>query len=111
MDEDHAYAFKQSTSYARSLIVVTWVVVGFLLTASYKSILLATMTNIYYEKTVDTIDDVLASDRTLWLASDTVIPYLMATDPRKKVQELANGAVSYKQGRGTWEDLKEVHLG
>ena len=84
-------------------------VVGFLLTTSYKSVLLAMMTNIYYEKTIDTIDDMLSSERTVsvWVTNDTKIPYHMALDPRMKVQELAKRVVLYNHGRGQWEDIKD----
>ena len=107
MDEDHNYAFKQSNSYARSLIVFKWMVVGFLLTTSYKSVLLAMMTNIYYEKTIDTIDDMFSSERKLWAPNETGFRDLMALDPRKKVQELAERVVSYHHGGGQWEDIKD----
>ena len=69
------------------------------------------MTNIYYEETVDNIDEMVASERTLWVASDTLIPFVMASDPREKVQQLVKGARYYKQGRGTWEDIRDVHMG
>ena len=107
MDQDHTYAFKQSNSYARSLIVFKWMVVGFLLTTSYKSVLLAMMTNIYYEKTIDTIDDMLSSERKLWQMEDSFVVDLMALDPRMKVQELAERVVSYNHGGGQWEDIKD----
>ena len=107
MDKDHNYVFKQSNSYARSLIVFKWMVVGFLLTTSYKSVLLAMMTNIYYEKTIDTIDDMFSSERILWVPNETGFRDLMALDPRMKVQELAERVVSYHHGRGQWEDIKD----
>ena len=65
------------------------------------------MTNIYYEKTIDTIDDMFSSERTLWLANDTSIRDPMARDPRMKVQELEERAVGYNHGRGQWEDIKD----
>ena len=104
LDEDHSYAFRQSTSYARSLIVFKWVVVGFLLTTMYKSILLSIMTKIYHEETIDTLDDMLASERRLWVAGDSLLPVLMKYDPRAKVQKLANRITFYNAGRGTRED-------
>ena len=107
---DNNYAFKRSTSYARSLIVFKWMIAGFMLTISYKSVLRAMMMNIYYEETIDTIDDMLASERTLWVASDSILPVLLASDPRMKVQQLAKRAIYYKHGRGQWEDLKELHM-
>ena len=65
------------------------------------------MTNIYYEKTIDTIDDMFSSERTLWLANDTSIQYQMATDSRLKVRELRERAVIYSHGEGQWEDFKD----
>ena len=58
------------------------------------------MTNVYYEQTVDNIDEMVASGRTLWVASDTAIPFLLASDPRDKVQQMAKGAKSYKPREG-----------
>ena len=105
------YAIKRSTSYARSLIVFKWMIVGFMLTISYKSVLRAMMMNIYYEKTIDTIDDVLASERTFMVLSDSILPFLLATDPRMKVQELAERVIFYKYGIGQENDSHQIHEG
>ena len=99
------YAIKRSTSYARSLIVFKWMIVGFMLTISYKSVLRAMMINIYYEETIDTIDDMLASERTLWVPSDTILPALLESDPRMEVRDLAERARFYKAGTGRPDDL------
>ena len=93
------------------MIVSKWIVFGFILTASYKSILLAMMTTLSYEKTIDTIDDVLKSERKLWLASDTLILNQLETDPRMRYNELAERATLYTNGKLQWEDLKYVHQG
>ena len=98
------YVSKKSSSYARSIIVFKWMLVGFLFSIGYKSVLRAMMTNIYYEKTIDTIDDMLASERTLWVASDAYISVLMASDPRSKVKELMKRVQFYKWGSGEYED-------
>ena len=111
LDEDHDYVFQHSTSYARSLIVSKWIVIGFLLTASYKSMLLAMMTTLSHEKTIDTIDDVLKSERKLWVPSDTNILMQLKTDPRRRYKELGERATPYTNGRMQWEDLKDVFLG
>ena len=116
MDEDHDYVFKNSNSFARSLIVLKWSVLAFLLTNSYRSVLLAMMTNISYENTIDTIDDLLESGRTLWVAKDTGVdgyslPSLLATDPRMKIKELSKQTVYFNFGTGQWEDLKDMAQG
>ena len=64
------------------------------------------MMNVYYEKTIDTIDDMLASGRTFMVASDTVFPVLLASDPRMKVNELAERAQFYRHGTG---QAKSIH--
>ena len=99
------YAIQRSTSYARSLIVFKWMIVGFILTISYKSVLRAMMMNIYYEKTIDSIEDMLASERTLWAASDTILRVLLASEPRKKVKDLVERVHFYKAGTGRPDDL------
>ena len=55
------------------------------------------MTNISYESTIDTIDDMLESERTLWLPKDTDTPALIASDPRIKVQELLKQYTKFAQ--------------
>ena len=75
-------------------------IVGFFLTMSYKSVLRGMMMKVYHEKTIDTIDDMLASERILMIQSDLGIPGLMARDPRIKVNELAARAQHYRMGTG-----------
>ena len=87
-------------------------VLGFLLTLFYKTVLQAMLTYVSYEKTIDTIDDMVASDRKLWASSDTVIRDLLDSDPRVQVKKIAQRTTSYTHGRGTWEEVGEnVHLG
>ena len=73
---------------ARSLIVLKWTVLGFLLTISYKSVLRAMMMKQEYEDTIDTIDDVLLSERQLMVAKGTRIKYLLEADPRIQIKKL-----------------------
>ena len=66
------------------------------------------MTNISYENTIDTIDDMLESERTLWVPKDTAIPVLLASDPRIIVKELSKQTVYFNWGLGQWEDVKDM---
>ena len=67
-----------------------WMVVGFFFSISYKSVLRAMMIKVEYEKTMDTIDDILQSEMPIMMASDIdTFPYLMKTDPRKKIEALS----------------------
>ena len=47
------------------------------------------MIRIDYEKTIDTIDDMLQSDIPIMMCSDTHMPILLKNDPREKVKALA----------------------
>ena len=66
-----------------------WMLVGFFLTISYKSVLRSMLMNVYYENTIDSIYDMLESDRTLRVASDTYIKDLLLSDPRIEVKQFA----------------------
>ena len=105
---DTNYAHKLSSSKARSLIVFKWMIVGFLLTISYKSVLRAMLMKVYYAETIDSIDDMLKSERTLMMAGDSIIPHLIASDPREKVKKLAGRISFYKFGSGRRSDFKHI---
>ena len=109
--DEQNYIFKSYSSKARSLVVFKWMMVGFLLTCSYKSVLRAILMKTYYEDTIDTIDDMLDSSRTFMVQSDNLIPWLLASDPRLKVKELARRVHFYKHGTGQSKDLKRIAQG
>ena len=79
-------------------------IIGFFLTLSYKSDLRAMMMKEYHEDTIDNIDDMLASERQFMVPGDTVLPYLLALDPRIKVKKLAERAqfFQHRSGYGTY---------
>ena len=54
---DKNFALQKSNSKARTWIVFKWMIVGFFLTVSYKSVLRAMMMKISYENTIDDIDE------------------------------------------------------
>ena len=93
------YVTKTTDSRARLMIVCTWMLVGFLLTTSYKSVLRAKMMTIEYDQTIDTIDDMLTSELPAVMAVDTSMKFRLKTDPREKVQELAKKVEGYKLGK------------
>ena len=105
---DTNYAHKLSSSNARSLIVFKWMIVGFLLTISYKSVLRAMLMKVYYEETIDSIDDMLKSERSLVTAIDSIVPTLLASDPREKVKKLAERVNFYEFGSDGRGDLKHL---
>ena len=87
-------------------------IIGFLLTISYKSVLCAMMMRIYYDEAIDTLDDMLASGQTLLVARGTIMGALVPSDPRTKVKMLTENVEYYNMGRldpneevfkGIWE--------
>ena len=59
--------------------------------------------NVYYEDTIDTIDDMLASGRKFLVANDTSLNFLLTSDPRMKVKELAERVQFFTLGTGQFE--------
>ena len=85
---EYNYVSERKCSMARSFIVLKWTVLGFLLTISYKSVLRAMMMAQEYESPIDTIDDVLQSEKQIMIANGTSIKYKLETDPRIQIKKL-----------------------
>ena len=80
------------------MLVLKWTILGFFLTISYKSVLRAILMKTEYDDTIDTIDDMLRSDRQFVVAGDTGLRQMVETDPRTKVKALAKEVEFYNQG-------------
>ena len=78
------YIRKRPCAEARKLLVVLWILTGFLLTICYKSVLLANMMSIEYEKGIDTIDDMINSKKTLMVIRTMEPRFAMNPPPRMK---------------------------
>ena len=81
-----------------------WACIGFLLTTFYRSVLLAHIVKIDYQKTIDTIDDVLQSEMPLLITKGTAMPFLLAADPRPKVIELRKNIELFEYVNGVVPD-------
>ena len=66
---------------------------------------------VYYENTIDTIDDMLESDRIFRVTSDTYLKDLVLSDPRIEVQQLAKRVVYAKYGTGNPNDFVDLFKG
>ena len=95
------YVTQNTNSGARMILVFAWMMVGFFLTVSYKSVLRSMMMTTEYDQTIDTIDDMLQSELPLWMANDTSLKLMLATDPREKVKELGKLVNGYPIGAAT----------
>ena len=94
--QKHDYFHKQPCAIAREMLILKWAMIGFLFTIGYKSVLLSTMINIEYEKPLDTVEDILRSDKQLFIDSTSGIGDLLKSDPREKIKELAKKGRSYE---------------
>ena len=58
-----------------------------------------------YDDTIDTIDDMLQSERQFMVAGDTRLRQLIETDPRPKFKTLAKEVNYFDQGTITPEEV------
>ena len=103
--QEKRYFKKQPCAKARDVVVLKWAMIGFLLTISYKSVLLSKLLNIEYEKGFDSIDDVLRSKKPVVLDVATGMVNLMKSDPRENVKEIGKMIKPFKSEKGappTW---------
>ena len=82
------------------MVVLKWAIMGLILCASYKGILLSKLINIEYEKSIDSIDDVLRSQKPVAVLAASGILNLLKSDPRKKVKEIVKRQKIYKAENG-----------
>ena len=59
------------------------------------------MMKVEYEDTIDTIDDLLESDRIWLIPSDTGLKSRFEGDPRERVKKLANKTQYFPLGRAS----------
>ena len=85
---------------ARELLVLKWTMLGFLLTICYKDILLSTLIHIEYEKGLDSIGDVIRSNKPVVYDGYSGIANLLKSDPREQVKEIAKRQKPYVSKKG-----------
>ena len=76
-------------SRARCLLVIAWLMLGYLMTMSYKSVLLTSLVSIQYERPIETLEDLLVTDRKIIMLANTSTEIMIRTDPRPGMQQLA----------------------
>ena len=82
------YVFSRSCSRARLVLVLHWIIVGCILSVSYKAVLRTMFMKIEYEKPIDTVDDLLESEIKLYVAGDTPLKDFMEAKPTQKIRDL-----------------------
>ena len=97
--EDH-YISKKSGAKARVVLVLIWIVAGFLLSISYKSVLRSHMIHIQYENPIDSVEDLLKTDLPVFMGASGAMAKLMAGDRRQKMIEMNRRVKHYKVENG-----------
>ena len=85
---------------ARNVLLVKWLVLGFCLTACYKSVLLSHIVVVGYEKAIDTVDDMLLSGKPFGVAQNGDVPSKIRKSSRASVRKLADQFVFYNFSSG-----------
>ena len=82
--------------YSRKLLILMWLMFASnLLLWSYKSTLLSTLITINYENPINTLEDVDRSGLPVMVAKNTVLHWLIATDPRPTTKSILKKSVVY----------------
>ena len=87
---DQKFVHITTSAKARQVLLVKWIVLGFCLTACYKSVLLSNMVNIGFEKTIDTVEDVLDSGKLFIVPENTDVPSKIHNSIHANVRKLAD---------------------
>ena len=80
---------KEKHSRARFPLVVTWLLLGYIITMGIKSVLSASWVIVQHEKPVETLEDLLNTDRKILMLANTSTAILLKTDPRPGIQQMA----------------------
>ena len=99
-NQSEQYISNKSCAKAREVLLLIWIVFGFLLTMSYKSVLRSNMIHIYYEKGIDSVEDLLKSDRQFFVLGKSSLPKFLDGDKRHKIIELNKRANYYNEENG-----------
>ena len=97
--EDH-YISKKSGAKARVVLVLIWIVSGFLLSISYKSVLRSNLIHIQYENPIDSVEDLLKTDLKVFVGATGAMAKLMAGDRRQKMIEMNRRVKHYTVENG-----------
>lgn len=88
-------ALRKHVAKAKLFLILEWMFVAMVLSLSYKSILLATIVSPEYEKPIDTINDMIETDKPLFALSGGTLAKLLRQDPKVDVRTMARKVTLY----------------
>ena len=97
MDEavEDKYIISAHSSKARNFLIMKWMMLAFLLNASYRSVLLATIVSPLFEKPIDTIEDMINTEKPIYALNTSGISFMMRIDPRESVREVGKKVLPF----------------
>ena len=93
--QEHHHISNRACAKSRQFLLLTWLIVGCILSMSYRSVLLASLVSNEFAGTIDTIEDILHSGLPYYVAGNSGGPVLLNGDPRPSVKELVKNQVRY----------------
>ena len=90
------YIRKKPCARARKLLILKWLLIGYFLTMSYKSVLRSNLIHIEYEMPIDSIEDALQSQKQIVASRDIIF----WKDQRTKVKDLAKRITTFDYVHG-----------
>ena len=97
--EDH-YISKKSGAKARVVLVLIWIVSGFLLSISYKSVLRSNLIHIQYENPIDSVEDLLKTNLKVFVDATSAITKFLSGDRRQSMIEMKKRVKHYTVQEG-----------
>ena len=69
---EHKHLLKEPRSKARDNLILKWLFLGTLLALMYRSVLLATLVSVDYEKQIDTVEDLIVTEKPILTARGSI---------------------------------------
>ena len=88
---DGAYIHKKNQAQARKLFILIWMFLSFIISVAYTSVLLTTLVSTEYEKPIDTVQDLIRTDKPIY--TDQTSAVWMNSDPRESVGQFAKKVI------------------
>ena len=82
-----SYIYMKKQPRARKLFIIIWMVLSWVLSVSYTSVLLAKLVSLEYEKPIDTVQDLLNSNKPIYVHPS--VAFVLENDVRERVRQVA----------------------
>ena len=82
--------FQMQRGQSRSIVVLHWLICGYILSMGYCATLLSVMISIRYEDTIDNINDLDISGMPILFGPDTPMGQIVLKDPRPAMRRINN---------------------